>query len=45
MQTSWVPDGKDTADALRSVLDSVLSSIVVVVSGDLVTDLPLQVSC
>ena len=45
MQTSWVPDGKDTADALRSVLDSVLSSIVVVVSGDLVTNLSLQVSC
>ena len=44
LQASWVPDGKDTADALRSVLDSLTSSIIVVVSGDLITDLPLQVS-
>ena len=42
LQTISVPEGKDTADALRAALDHVDYKTLVVISGDLVTDLQLQ---
>ena len=39
-----MPEGKDTADALQTVLDTLSAQTIVVISGDTVTDLPLQVA-
>ena len=41
-QTVSVPEGKDSADALRIALDHLDYETVVVISGDLVTDIPVQ---